>query len=359
MKLLYFLFFLLASLSANAQFRLSGSFEGVGDGEYVYLAHAQGNQLIPVDSVRISDGKFLFTGNLGGGALQVFVVTLENHARIKSYGTFLLEDCVMNVSIHADNSKPEVSGCPDNAKWQALAERDEQLVSQMRSFGQSPFLDRNVAKLKVDSLAQCRLTNFVNFIDANTPSKVADFVFEQQEQRLPASTRKKLMDKMEAQSVHYPGFLRVKQRLAAANIGGVGQSFIDFSMNDSNGELVKLSDVVKQNRLTLVDFWASWCGPCRMEMPNVRQAYEAYHSKGFQVVGISLDQNRDSWLNAVKSLDLKWLHLSDLKGWGCSAAQLYGVHSIPSCVLINQDGVVVAKDLRGAALSAKLAQLLK
>lgn len=109
----------------------------------------------------------------------------------------------------------------------------------------------------------------------------------------------------------------------------------------------------------MIDFWASWCGPCRAEMPNVIKAYNEYKDKGFGVVGISLDNDAAAWKSAIKSLGIPWAQMSDLKGWQSAGAALYNVRAIPATVLIDQSGKIIAKDLRGDDLEAKLKELLK
>ena len=109
----------------------------------------------------------------------------------------------------------------------------------------------------------------------------------------------------------------------------------------------------------LIDFWASWCKPCRMENPNVVAAYNRFKDKGFTVLGVSMDSNRDPWLAAIQQDNLTWTHVSDLKGWGNEVGKLYGVQGIPQNFLVDKDGKIIAKDLRGAALEEKLAEVLK
>ena len=138
-----------------------------------------------------------------------------------------------------------------------------------------------------------------------------------------------------------------------------GGQYADFTLPTLDGKQVKLSDVVAKNKITMVDFWASWCGPCRMEMPHVVQAYSKFRGKGLEIVGVSLDEKKEDWENAVKDMGLGWIQASDLKGWECSAARLYQVQGIPACVLINQKGEIVGRDLRGDELLGRLSELLK
>lgn len=137
----------------------------------------------------------------------------------------------------------------------------------------------------------------------------------------------------------------------------VGSVAPDFTQTTPEGTKLSLSDL--RGKVVLIDFWASWCRPCRMEMPNVKKAYAVYHPKGLEVLGVSLDKTKDAWTGAIKQDGLTWKHVSDLAFWNNAAAQLYGVSSIPYSVLVDRDGKVIAKNLRGPALEAKLAEVFK
>ncbi len=114
-----------------------------------------------------------------------------------------------------------------------------------------------------------------------------------------------------------------------------------------------------RGKVVLIDFWASWCGPCRKELPNVKRCYEKYKNKGFEILGVSLDKNRDEWIEAISKEGLTWPQVSDLKFWQSEACQIYAVQSIPYTVLIDKKGIIIATDLRGADLDKKLAEVLK
>lgn len=151
----------------------------------------------------------------------------------------------------------------------------------------------------------------------------------------------------------------VKKRWESLQLRQPGIKFHELKMADLNGKAVTLSDYAGKGKYVLVDFWASWCAPCRMEMPNVVKAYKQFHPKGFEIVGVSFDQKKESWAAAVKSLGMTWPQMSDLKGWQCAAAKTYGIMTIPSNVLIDPQGKIVKIDLMGEELQKVLSEIYK
>jgi peroxiredoxin len=143
-------------------------------------------------------------------------------------------------------------------------------------------------------------------------------------------------------------------RTQAIKVGAEAPELILPMPNDKDLALTSL-----RGKVVLIDFWASWCGPCRKELPNVKRAYEKYKSKGFEILGVSLDKDRNAWLEAISKEGLTWPQVSDLKFWQSEACQIYAVQSIPYTVLVDKEGKIIATDLRGADLDKKLAEVLK
>jgi len=192
-----------------------------------------------------------------------------------------------------------------------------------------------------------------DYIKAHPESFVTHYILDGVKQDYPIDQLKELMAGFTTESIyrdHLNDYIAKQERLE------VGQPFIDFTLQTKDGENVTLSEKIGQNKLTLVDFWASWCGPCRHENPVVKAAYEQFHELGFDVIGVSVDQDEEDWLKAVEEDQLPWTQVRDSEN---KASELYMIYYIPSNFLFDQNGTMVAKGLRDEDLEAKLVEILK
>jgi len=155
-----------------------------------------------------------------------------------------------------------------------------------------------------------------------------------------------------------PEVIFLKKRISEKKVVEIGQKAPDFTLNDVNGVPVTLSSKVGA-KLLLIDFWAAWCAPCRKENPNIVKVYNEFKSKGFDILGVSLDRNKEDWIQAIAKDNLTWTQVSDLLYWNSAAAKLYLVTSIPANFLLDKNGIIIAKNIRGEALATKVKELLK
>ena len=350
----------LTACNNEPSYKISGTVEAE-DGKVVYLQKQQGRELVKLDSAVVTNGKFTFNGRKDTASVHYLTINVDEGKRYML--DFFLENGNITATLGQESS---IKGTVCNDAYQAFKDSDNArmkevrvLVSKFRNDSTLTEEQKEEIKQQVNAMNNEAVESFYNTIDANITNAVGAYMFPSYYSNFSLEQQKALIAKMSEEVKNDARISRIIKHIEVLEKTAVGQQFIDFEMPTPDGKTLKISDVVSKNKYTLIDFWASWCGPCRSEMPNVIAAYKEYNKKGFGIVGVSLDNDEAKWKAAIKDMKMPWAHMSDLKGWQCEGAALYGVNGIPATVLVAQDGTIVARNLRAEALKEKLAELLK
>lgn len=316
---------------ADSNYTLTGTIEGAGQG-WVYLNHFGATPRM--DSARVQKGRFSFSGTVGEPELCVLMLRIPGGEKQNGPYFFLTGGNLTLTGKKESFSSAAIGGTPIQEEYRQLDSSEARLKDEDQQ--------KQAAKAFVQAHPASYVSAFalLNYFSYNPDEQELESLISGLDPRVRNS---------------YLGS-QVNEVLRGAKLTAVGRPGPGFTQNDMDGKPVALSSF--QGSYVLIDFWASWCGPCRMENPNVVKAYGKYHDKGFAIVGVSLDNQKDKWVAAIKKDGLAWTQVSDLKGWDNQVAALYGIKGIPMNFLLDKDGKIIAKGLSGDALEKKLAELL-
>ncbi|GAA4312782.1 TlpA disulfide reductase family protein [Compostibacter hankyongensis] len=350
---------LLMGQQAPAQhgFFIKGHITGAA-GQPVYLVNAEGSEI--QDSAVIEKDLFSFQGKATGPTVYALFIGQGNNPLL----TILENGDTLRIEARrGDFPMATVTGNRQAAEMQQYQRDFQPLVARAaglnaRAAGIDPADTAAVETFRRQTadFNQEVIKTGIAYIRYH-PQAIASIFVLMNELRnlLPPAQLEQLLQELDPAVLETKYGKGAQSWIRMASVTAIGSEAPDFTLQDPEGQPVGLSAF--RGKYVLIDFWASWCGPCRRENPNVVRAYSRYKDKNFTILGVSLDQEKTAWKEAIRQDGLNWTQVSDLQGWGNQAAQLYQVHSIPANFLLDPQGKIIGKDLRGAALESKLAEI--
>jgi peroxiredoxin len=326
---------------SSGGFVITGKITGYENGAVVNLLNP--NTGAPELTTKIENDKFVLSGKMASPDFKVLQINNEqryvtlflDNSNIKIVGT---RDSILNAKI---------TGSPSHEDFKTYTEAVKPYERMFKEQGNydAAFMNKAVKTLE-------------HFIEEHPSSYISPIAIYRFNQLTDNGVKMEAMyNTLAAPVKSSPIGNYIAQQITEFKNSPLGKPMEDFSQQDTSGKIVKLSSL--KGKYVLVDFWASWCGPCRAENPNVVRVYNKFKDKNFTVLGVSLDQAKDAWIKAINADALTWTQISDLQGWRNSVAQQFKIQSIPQNYLIDPEGKVVARNLRGAALEYKLTSLLQ
>ncbi len=350
-------------------YEITGTANGVDNGKNVYLEAQSETGPVALDTAVVENGKFKFDGKLKDGVELAFV-------RIETFNgslPIILENGDIAIEFNKDTiQKSKIGGTKNNDKFQSYNDKSNVIFKKMMKFQEQNQQKMMTAQQTQDTATASALMKEYNkfqeelneesksFINSNPDAFISSLLLENFLMRnsITLDEAKKFYEKLDKSLLNTKSGKNITKMMEAMSSANVGSIAPDFSAPSPEGKTISLKESL--GKVTLIDFWASWCGPCRKENPNVVAMYNELHDKGFNIIGVSLDNpgGDQAWKDAIAKDGLTWNQVSNLKGWKDPIAEQYNVKSIPATFLLDASGKIVAKDLRGDALKAKVKELL-
>jgi thiol-disulfide isomerase/thioredoxin len=345
----------------SKSYRLEGSGEALKDGDTLFLT-TDLTELTPSDTIVVKDGKFAITGETDSTYFCLLYSAKNNTIAMP----FFVEPGTVRMTFPEKMENARVAGTPCNDEWQtvsdstaAMSQKMSQLAMQMYS-GQSSMESQAKIQTEIEQMNN----RFRQFIfdkgKKNISNEFGYFIVTfYSGGLLTADQSKELIQLMPDNLRQRQPIRQMEESLRMVQSTSEGSQINDFQMTDMDGKPTSILNEVKQHKITVLDFWASWCGPCRQAMPQVIGIYQQYHNKGLGIIGISLDEQKEAWTAAIKELGMTWMQVSDLKGWDNAAAQAFGVRAIPHMIVLDQQGRIIKNGIRPSELEGICADKCK
>ena len=352
-----------ACQNKSGKYRILGEIDGVDSGKVYLLKPEMGKAPVVEDTADVVNGNFEIKGTTGKDA-TFHLLRLNSRQYIAE---FFLEGGKTEITAYKDSTinATKISGSHETDIFNVFIKELASLQLKMTNYKQeyqTAASQKNQQEMdRIQADFQASSDNMIvytkNFIRENNSSVVAPFIlYNQLASSLDYKQLKELTDTISPELKNSEYMSKLNEYLSQKAKTSIGAIATDFTMKDTEDNDFTLSSL--RGKYVLIDFWASWCSPCRNENPNVVKAYNKFKDKGFDIIGVSLDKDKKAWVQAIKDDNLTWHHVSDLKFWNNDVARLYGVQSIPYNLLLDKDGKIIAMNLRGDALTNKLKDVM-
>ncbi len=357
------LFSTLLALTAchSKGFQIQGSAQGLEDGDTLYLTRDMETGM-PSDTIVIKDGQFTLSGETDSTELCMVYCAKRNEIN----APFFIEPGNITIQLTDQPGGSRVGGTTCNDQWQVLNDSVMVIGKEINRIAEHiygnniPQKEQEKGMKQIEQINQRFAALVIKKAEANINNEFGYFLLTYYpEELIDNENRARLIKLLPAEVRQRPIIQQMEQMLQAAAKTAEGATIKDFTQKALNGEELSLMAEVKKNRLTVIDFWASWCGPCRQEMPFMLNLYNTYQPKGLGIIGISLDSDQSDWQLATDKFGVKWPQMSDLKGWDNEIAKHFNVTSIPHTIVVDQQGKILRRGLRGEELEGFIQEQLK
>lgn len=345
----------------SSSYKICGTAEGQEDGDTLFLTTDLTNG-IPCDTTIVSDGKFTFEGKADSLTLAMVYSARRNEVN----ANFFLEPGEIDVNISEQPGASRVGGTECNDKWQELVDSVMAIGKRINLIAEHIYGNTVSEEEQAKGMEQIEKLN-QHFADVlkekarkNIKNEFGYFLLTYYpEEVLDNQTRLELIEQLPDNMRNRDAVKQLEEYIKKKSMTAEGTTLPDFSQPAPDGTVVSIKEEIGKHKITIIDFWASWCGPCRHDMPSVVELYKEFKDKGLGIVGVSLDNDANAWKKAIDQLKMTWPQMSDLRGWDNAAAQMLSITSIPHTIVVDSKGVILARGLRGEELRQFVAERLK